>query len=205
MAHPRTRNINDLADGSGPALAKLCGITVGTIAGLCKTGVMEALPGPLGHYDLPPNIQAFIRHRSTNKSNESGRHRKTEQETRKLTLLNDEREGQLVLIADASKLWAEYCAALRAGVTSLPGRLASQLAGMSQPAEIRGLIHGEVTELLDAAEAILGKLSAKPQAEGTVSSGSADSKSTTKPNNGRVGRRKPSATKGQRRARKVAK
>ena len=193
-----------LKDVSSGVLEAVLGITHPTVGALKERGAIVSLPGPRGHWDLQDCVQNYISYIKEQRSGRTSREQKTAQETRKLMLVNDTAEGKLVPVVDASRIFAEYSASVRAGITSLPGRLASQLAGKSKPAEIRALIHAEVSELLDAAEAIFGQLQAQPEATTDRGSGTSDPKATAKQNNGRVGRRKPDTSKGKRRTRKVA-
>lgn len=164
-----------LRDGNSKVLCALLGVSHATVSGLKREGVLTQLDGPRGHWDLIESVAAYVLYQKEMSRGRSSREAKTAEETRKLRLLNAETEGRLIDVGDASNLFAEYCAAVRAGVTALPGRLAAQIAGMSNSAEIRALIHDEITELLDAAETVLGEVQANPQADADSGSGSADS------------------------------
>ena len=164
-----------LRDGTSKVLCALLGVSHPTVSGLKREGVLTPLDGPRGHWDLIECVSAYVAHQRELTKGRSSREAKTVEETRKLRLLNAETERRLIDIGDASALFAEYCSAVRAGVTALPGRLASQVSGMSNAAEIRSLIHAEVTELLDAAEEILGQVQADAQASDDSGGGAADS------------------------------
>lgn len=193
----------ELKDGNRRALQYLLGISSTTVNTLVRENVFSQLPGTRGHYDLGDCVKAYIHYRTQDKT-DGQRTAKTRQETRKLQLLNDEKEGKLVRIEDASRVWAEYCAAIRAGVTSLPGRLAAELGGMSKPIAIRELISGEVTQLLEASEAIFGEFQTEFEAMPATVRRVGSIEATPQQNDGGVGRRKPGPAKGKRRTRKVA-
>ncbi len=83
-----------------------------------------------------------------------------------LRLQNDKVAGKLIPTADASAIFAEYASALRAGLSAMPGRLSSQLGGMSRPAAIGKLLQDEIDEFLTSAEAALTKLTSEDPATG---------------------------------------
>ena len=192
-----------LRDGKLDALQELIGISRTTLVKLSKDGVFRQLPGPRGHYNLGECVRAYLAYKTAG-GIESDRAKKTQQETRKLKLLNDEREGRLIRIEHASRLFSEFASAIRAGVAALPGRLSAELAGKKKASEIRAIIHGEVTSLLAAAEEIFGGLQAEPETEGDSGSGIVDIEAAAESNTGRVGGSKSSPPRRKRRAREVA-
>lgn len=192
-----------LRDGKLDALQELIGISRTTLVKLSKDGVFRQLPGPRGHYNLGECIRAYLAYKTAG-GIESDRSKKTQQETRKLKLLNDERDGRLIRIEYASRLFSEFASAIRAGIAALPGRLSAELAGKKKASEIRAIIHDEVTELLAAAEKIFGGLQAESETEGGSGSGNIDLEAAAESNAGRVGRRKPNSSSGKRGARQVA-
>lgn len=112
---------------------------------------------------------------------------------RKLKIANDAAERRLVPLADMKVIAAEAGAIFASGLAGLPGRLANELAGISEPGLIRERLRFEATRIRKAAAdrlALLGSLSG----DGGAGKAAADPKPR------RVGKRKPRAPARKRRA-----
>lgn len=110
---------------------------------------------------------------------------------RKLKIANDAAERRLVPLADMKVIAAEAGAIFASGLEGLAGRLANELAGISEPGLIRERIRFETTRIRKAAAerlALLGSLSG----DGGAGKAAADKKP------GRVGKGKPRTAKRKR-------
>jgi phage terminase Nu1 subunit (DNA packaging protein) len=153
-------NPEELQEGTAECLRELLGVSQTTINNCVRRGIFGERPTNKGRrklYDLPACTRAYLEWR-LHSGSASARARKYEEEVRKLRLYNAERERQLVDSGAISELFVEYCSLVRDGVLRMPGRLASELTGMSKPPEIRALIHVEVTELLEEAAGIFASV-----------------------------------------------
>jgi hypothetical protein len=167
---------------------------------LDKKGIIQKMPGPRGHWNLLQVIPAYIKYKIGGRV-ESSRAKLTDQQERKLKIANDKAEGKLIETSDASGVFSEYASAFRAGATALPGRVATQLAGIKNPTEVRRILNDEIDDLLVTAEAQLGGFLSYGEADSVRGSGNGNSKANSKKVSRSVGRRKSSSTKRKRRAR----
>jgi len=69
---------------------------------------------------------------------------------RKLKIENDLREGEVVLVTDMKRSWANIRHAVISNINELPARLAAPLAALTNPAEVRVRIEKEVHRALTA-------------------------------------------------------
>lgn len=81
-------------------------------------------------------------------------------QARRVELETREREGELIELETVKEVMREAIVIVAAGMDSLPGRLASQLATMMEPAEIRALLLKELRNVrrqgADRMEALAG-------------------------------------------------
>lgn len=197
---------DDLRDGSTKALAALLGITERAVYSLHQKGVITQLRR--GRYDLVVSVQAYhARGTETTEKSESGARRLLlVQQERKLKLENDEKEKQLIPIAEAAGAVQDFAARLVAGITALPGRLARPLAAMDKPGEIKKFLNDEINgqrqHWYDALEDLQDVEPPRPDDDGA---GEGSSSARARKKSKRVGRRKQGSAKRKRRTRAVEK
>jgi hypothetical protein len=115
-------------------------------------------------FDLLTAGPAFYRYLRDGKSESSSitdarlklleaQHRALEQRTR-------ERDGELIERAEVSRVFSSALAQIAAAFEGLPGRLASELATIDQPATIHEMIANEIRRIREAAAANLEQLAA---------------------------------------------
>ncbi len=138
-------------------MARLLGISSNTLTKYTADG--RCSKNARGKYDLENTIQDYLKY-ATGKSDAvpQKRSKQLDEQTRKLRLANDQAAGILMSTTDASAIWVEYCARLRAGLASLSGRNASKLSGMSDTKKIRALIDEEIQAFFSHAEAAIPEL-----------------------------------------------
>lgn len=180
-------------------IAKLLNITERRVQQLAKEGV---IPKPIkGEYDLVGSVQGYVTYLQEKvKGADIAASRRTfEQERiRKIRMENDEREGRLLQFDDVKNALNEMMVLLRGQLESIPGRVASELAGVSDAGVIRHTLLNEIRRTEStAAEQLAGmgvdQASIKPD------------KPTTTKKSGAVGKRKKKAARRKRGARAVQK
>ncbi len=137
-------------------VSKVLGISATTINK--HKHIFVPLAGARGRYNLPSAVQnyvAFVRGEDKIGAVQGERGRLYEAQRKKLELQNLETARNLIRGSDASGVVSEFSSAIRAGLTALPGRCASKLAGMSKPAECRAVLSGEVEDLLSDIEQVV--------------------------------------------------
>jgi phage terminase Nu1 subunit (DNA packaging protein) len=181
-------------------VARVLGIS-GTTIQKHKT-IFIPLKGPRGRYNLPESVQnyvAFVRGEDRAGAVQGERGRLYEAQRAKLELQNRETAGELVRYSDASALISEFASGIRAGCTALPGRCASQLAGISKPAECRAILNAEVESLLSSVEQIVAnRLAVLGEGRENNGDGGDDFETDAGPDAGRMGGREPNPSNRQR-------
>ncbi len=162
------RDPEPLRQVSPKVVCAVLGVTSKTVREMANKGIIKKLPGKQGVYDLTKIVPSYLEYKTGAKKGkvESERAKLVRQQERKLRLQNDKVAGKLIPTADASAIFAEYASAFRAGLNAMPGRLSSQLGGMSRPAAIGKLLQEEIDEFLTSAEAALTKLTSEDPATG---------------------------------------
>lgn len=167
-------------------VAKVLGISATTIQ-KHKT-IFVPLIGARGRYNLVESVQnyiAFVRGEDRAGAVQGERGRLYEAQRAKLELQNRETAGELVRYSDASALVSEFASGIRAGCTALPGRCATQLAGLSKPAECRAILNAEVESLLSSVEQIVAdRLAVLGEGRANNGSGSVDIETDAEPDAG---------------------
>ena len=188
-------------------LTRVLGISATTINK--HKSIFVPLTGSRGRYNLPESVQnyvAFVRGEDRSGAVQGERGRLYEAQRKKLELQNLETAAELVRHSDASGVVAEFSSAMRAGLTALPGRCASRLAGISKPAQCRAVLNEEVQDLLSSIEQIVTEgLAAFLQASAGNGVSAANSQADAEPDAGSMGGRKQNPTRRKRRAGSVAK
>ncbi len=152
------RDSGALSEVFQKVVVKVLGISATTIQK--HKDIFVPLTGARGRYNLPESVQnyiAFVRGEDRAGAVQGERGRLYEAQRAKLELQNRETAGELVRYSDASGLVSEFASGIRAGLIALPGRCASQLAGISKPAECRAILNAEIESLLQSAERIVAE------------------------------------------------
>ena len=136
------------------------GISDGMLAHLFKEGVFpnEAKTGVRNRYDLPMLVQAFVKYHAEGQSRSDMAEEKrllVIAQRKRLELEEKERTGGLVPRDDAQKAFNETMVLVATQLDGLPGRVAGELAGITEPAEVRALLLDETRRIRDAAAAKL--------------------------------------------------
>jgi len=177
---------------------------LGVVPSVVTDWIHEGLPctrvgrrGQLVRVRLEDALPWVIRRRETPGSQ---RERLAKAQADKTELENARRRGELVRTSDVADALARLAADLATRHDGVPGRVASELAGISDPAVIRGRLLDELRAVRGAfadATAQLADAIGAPEADGDDPPPASETKFK------RVGRRKPGAAAGKRRARKV--
>lgn len=132
----------------------------------------------------------------------SERERLAKEQADKVALENSVKRGELIYADQVADALSRLAADLAARHDALPGRVAGELAGLSDPAAIRARLLDETrairTAFADATDQLADAL-------GSDEDGGVDPASAPKKGAARVGRRKPRAAARKRRARPVSK
>lgn len=149
MAIPTiTKAITDPRNATANDVAGLCGISLMTLHTLTQSGDIPRKSNK--KYDLQEAVRAYVRyvhHGKTKKGEAEATNTLRYEQHRKLKLENDIKEGRYILREDAKNIALELATATVTAVEALPGRYASELAGISDPALIREKILFEVRRL----------------------------------------------------------
>lgn len=132
---------------SAAAGAVLLGISERHFLRLVAAGVLPKGEGKRG-FDGPAIINAWVEYQAADKegSADVAASKATfwAARARRETLEADRLEGEIVRVDDVRALFSEVMIVIGAGLDSLPGRLAGELAGIADPAMIRKRILVEV-------------------------------------------------------------
>lgn len=184
----------DLSQVSGQVVADVIGITRRQVTNLTQMDVLKQTAK--GKYSLADAVQAYLKWRDGGRVLE-GRRRLEDVKARREELLFDQLSGRLISIEDAQVVVNEAMVIIATQMDALPGRMASDLAGESDPAAVRQKLLTEQRRIRAAAADRLARLA-------IAGSGSADPAPTTGTKRRPVGKRKQGAAGGKRRARAVA-
>lgn len=133
---------------------------------------------------------------------ESERDRLASEQADKVALENRVRRGELVEAAAVQSMASELVARLGSALDGLPGRLANELAGIHEPAEIRARLVDEIRTARNSYAEGLGRMADAAAGAGAGrAAGAGASAAKAKPQ--RVGGRKPRAAARKRGARAV--
>ena len=187
---------------SGSEFADLCGVSAGTITNWCDAGmpcIREARNGSRVEIRIRDAIPWVIEFRGEAKPG-SQRDRLAKAQAEKFELENSRRRGELILVPYVADLLNSMAADIAGRFDGLAGRLANELAGITDPALIRERILTECRGIRSGIAEHVRKLAERrPIAEDDGDNlGTPASK---KPK--RVGGRKPRAAVRKRRTRAV--
>lgn len=139
---------------------------------------------------------------SADTENGSDNQRFLKERADKLALENAERRGLLVRSATVLQVMTGLAADISGRLEALPGRVASEFAGITDAGTIRSRLLDECRGIRRGAADYLGRL---PQCQAELSGGAVDTASGAPKERVRVGRRKARAATRKRRARAVSK
>ena len=144
--------IQDTARASRKALLHLFEISETHFQKLKAAGVFTALDR--GTYDLKEAIAGWLAYNcagSVNTDLTEERRLLTIAQRRRLELELEERKRELVPLADVGQTFNATMVLIGAQLDGLAGRMAGELAGISDPAEVRALLFDECRRIRHAA------------------------------------------------------
>jgi phage terminase Nu1 subunit (DNA packaging protein) len=191
-AKPAALTLSDVAD--------LCDVAISTAHGWLKEGLPSSREGReriIGNREL----LKFLAHRQPFAPG-SQRDRLANAQAEKFELENARRRGELILANQVADVFATLAADLAARHDGLAGRMANELAGISDPARLRERLLDELRDVRSSFADAIEKLA---DALGQAPGDGADTAAAPQANRKRVGRRKPRVAARKRRARAVEK
>jgi phage terminase Nu1 subunit (DNA packaging protein) len=147
----------------------------------------QAVPWVVLHRETPPGSQ---------------RERLAKEQADKVALENAVKRGELIFSDQVAEVLLTLSADLASRHDALPGRMASELAGINEPAVIRQRLLDELRAVRASFADAITKLA---DALGSAEDSGGDSEAAAETDGERVGKRKPRAAAGKRRAGAVAK
>jgi len=131
---------------TGTDLAKILGLSKGRVSQLKDDGVLVARSGK---YDVAEAVQGYIAFLESGPANAevaAHRARLIGEQTRRLKLANDEKEGQLIDVEKVRLVMSAGVTGCMNALESVPGRCAATLAAMKEPAEITAYLRREIRQ-----------------------------------------------------------
>lgn len=164
---------------SGDFLARLFNLTPRRVQQLASDGVIPRVSR--GKYPLVASVQGytkFLQDRVTGDRKDGWRgerERLAREQADRVAIENACTRGELIYAADVQEALSTAVASLAADLDGMPGRLASTVAGMNDPALIRSTILDESRRIRESFAAQLAEL-AEPA--GAADEGGADGEAT---------------------------
>lgn len=179
------------------------GLSTGAVSAAIKEGMPTNSPTRKGRpsaIDEPSAIQWLLeRERERARpAHADPRNALYEEQRRKVWLENEATERQLVKLDDVQVVLNESMVAIASELEGLPGRMAGELAGLSDPALVRQSLRVQTTNIRQAAADRLARLAA-------IATGSGDPAPAAAKKPRSVGKRKKGTATRKRRARAVPK
>lgn len=160
----------------------------------------DILPKPTdSKYDLPACVQAYVHWVKRGHANAvefDARKSVLEEKYKSLKLENDKRAGRQVDTEEVEDVFTRVCSLIAVRLEAIPGRLANELAGMTDAAQIRARLRHEIVDIRTSAESGLKDFVRSVKGRGAI-------EGATDPDASDVGRRKPRLTSRKRRARSI--
>ena len=149
--------IDELTVFSRAFVAHLLGIPARTFADLVKR---EILPKPTGRkYDAAACVRAFLAYKIADRGPANAAFEKarlTREQADRAALQNAVRRGELLIAAEVHQVNLEIAADFAGRVDGIPGRVAGELAAITDPGEVRARLVIEMRALRSGfADAIL--------------------------------------------------
>lgn len=132
----------------------------------------------------------------------SQRERLAKEQADKIAIDNAAKRGQYIHSGQVAEVMSAMAADLARRHDAVPGRVANEFAGTNEPAVIRARLLDELRTVRAAVAAAVDKLA---DALGAIENGGGDPSPAAEKDGKPVGRRKPRAAAGKRRARAVQK
>jgi phage terminase Nu1 subunit (DNA packaging protein) len=143
--------------------ARRTGLSEGAVSAAIKEGLPAAVPtrkGRASKIDEPTAIKWLLereRQRARPKHDDP-RNALYEEQRRKVWLENEATERQLVKLGDVQVVLNEVMVAIASELEGLPGRMAGELAGLTDPALVRQALRVQITNIRQAAADRLARL-----------------------------------------------
>lgn len=144
--------IENTTEGSAEALAHLLGLTARQVQRLAKDGVISRTAH--GRYDLPAAVQAwgaYVAHGKASAELGAERRRLTAAQAYRVEIENKRLDGLLLDADDVGAALNEAMTIVATGMDSLGGRVAAELAVMTDTAAIRQLLLKETRRIRTSA------------------------------------------------------
>jgi len=139
MTEPKNEQLRALgANVPTSYMAEVLGLAASHVSQLFSKRVIVQ-NGKRGRYDLTDAVPKYIQSIRTSGTAEAGERLKIQQE-RKLRLLNDATAGDLVKVSDAAEVFRAASMLWKSIADGLPKRIASRLARIENPDEIRMIV-----------------------------------------------------------------
>lgn len=129
-------------------LARLINVTPRRVQQLAKEGIVQK--GGRGFYDLVTSIQGyckFLQDQLEGRPTQDITARLKDEQLRKARLENDEREMKLLAFEEVQELVSETAAVIAQMCDALDDRLAPLVTNVSNPVEIKAIIHEETNRI----------------------------------------------------------
>jgi phage terminase Nu1 subunit (DNA packaging protein) len=127
-------------------LSEITGLSVRHLRRLAAAGILERVGR--GKVELGQAVKALLAHVGTTAGDSltEERTRLVRAQARRHELANAHREGELVPERLVTAFLSELSYLYTSSLESWPGRLAAELAGMTNQAEVRAVLHREVRQ-----------------------------------------------------------
>ncbi len=158
-----------------------------------RNGILPPSEENTSKYDLRRCVWAYLKYleygRGTSKIFDAKRSL-LEEKFKQAKMENDEAEGRLVDIDAVENTWVQAMIAIATQLDALPGRLSSELAGVSDQAVIRQRLKHEIALVRRSAQGVLQAFLGHPPRDRS-------NRTTADSDTGRVGRREEDFTHGE--------
>lgn len=164
----RARQAAELPEFVGTReMSQVLNISEPHVRSLAEKGILTQKSG--GLWPLVQNVHAFLswhRDRGTRKALE-------DQKVRKLQLENAKAEGRIITLDNATDLFVAGAQAFVSGLDALPGRLASEFAGIGDAAIIRSRLREEFASIKRSVDDIYSTVTARARVPAASAEGRA--------------------------------
>ena len=133
---------------TGGGFAKLCGVTAQTVTNWCQDGMPHKGGGATGvklQIDIREAVPWVVRNRTEKPGSE--RDRLAKEQADKFAIDNAIKRGELVRAQQVEDVLAAALATLASQLDGLPGRMATPLASIDDPATVRANLLDEIRRI----------------------------------------------------------
>lgn len=172
----------DIKNADRNTVAKIIGIDARHITRLFQEKIFTK--NKKGKYDLAKTVQAYLEyktHGQVNTERIKGKNRLDDAKAEKEELIVSKLKGESILIEDAKIAINEAMVIIGTQLDGVGGRMASELAGISEPAIIRKKLLNETRRIREAAADRLARLA-------VIEDSGKDSDAAAKPKRRSVGK-----------------